>query len=210
MKNWKIKLIWITMAVAAFNMVACGQKKEDNNGRPPLAPGVTPGKDAKTADATTVSKMPVIVDQKLVEAQVSDIHALKNTSDDTASSQISLTVSFNGQAHNLVLSISGQDPQTGSYESGDYTISYTSVCTKACAKLYFVAKVTNRVSGKDQSQIAVVKFLDGSLFFDDESQKSLSTMGEQNIKSVQELIKLLDEASMPKDSNDTKAPADPK
>ncbi len=206
--NWKLKVIWIALTLSAVNMIACGQKKEQNNGRPPLAAGVTAGKEATKPDTTTpdatstVSKMPVEVDGQLLEASVSDIHTLKNTSDEEAIAQISLTITFNKQTQNIILKPTSTESQQASYESGVYTISYTSVCTKACAKLYFVATVTNHETKKDQSQIAVVTLLDGTAFYDNKTQESFSVMGEANIKTVEQVIKLLDQKSTKADAAD--------
>lgn len=195
--NWKLKVIWIALTLSAVNMIACGQKKEENNGRPPLAAGVTAGKNTPATNATVVSTMPVQVDEKLYQASIANITALKNTSEEDIIAQISLEVILDNQVQKIILQPKSTDPERSFYESGDYTITYTSVCTAACAKLYFVAKITNHVTKKDQSQIAVVRLMDGTKFSDNETQKSLSNMGEKNIKSVEEMIKLLDQATTP-------------
>lgn len=187
--TWSYRIFWSATVAACMTLVACGQKKEENNGRPP---GSSTG-----VGAGATSTGPISVDGKSVVVTLKDVHSQNGPTLQGTGTQVTFTIGLDSKEKILNVTLKDETPVVAYSASGDYVVTYSAKCvsnssnviTGACDTFYLVAWISNIKKGVNESMFGLIKSLTGTKIEGDSDQHFVTT---QTIMSAEEMIQILD------------------
>ncbi len=175
----------ISLILLSGALLSCSHKYEGGRERP-SAPVVA-------SQTLVISGVPVV-------ASVSELESFNGPplEGDTLN-QISFKLTLDGQSQTLNVVHSGPDEQMMYLTLGNYAVSLSTRCVSTdtfapsgCSKFYLITWVAQNAGAVPESQMGLVKLLDGSRFADGLPQFSISRTRPEGLLSSLEMSVLLD------------------
>lgn len=207
--SWTYRMFWAAVAIASLSLVACGQMKEENNGRPAVqqpAGGSPAATSGGTGPAATSAGQGTVANT-LVKIEVKNIQKTYIGGGEQGF-EVRSSVLINGAEASSIMTV--QNPETqanvdgfvGYFVSGKYVVTYASKCNDINCDQYFITLwVSDTSKGVNELQLGVMKDMNGKLINAKDSSDQLgntitgastgASSYSDNMKSLQSMIDLL-------------------
>lgn len=157
--SWTYRIFWAAAVIASLSLAACGQMKEENNGRPTVASKGPADPSPRTGDAGVSTSN--VIEGKPVTLEIAEINSdSSNATAEDSSFVGNFTASVNGKSFTKALSLNTTSTPYGSaYELVDnWHVYWVAKCeaTDNCNYVYLTVMATD-INGKKWVQVGALK-----------------------------------------------------